>query len=61
MPRDSDSFPALAFDAIERLIIERPMPSLVEMFKPAPDFLAQLVELIALLQQSERFADHLAG
>jgi hypothetical protein len=59
--RGGNSFPTVAFDAIESLIIEGPVLALVELLKSAPDLLAQLIELIALFQQSERFADHFAG
>ena len=55
------SLPSLVFNAFESLVIEGPVSALVELLKPQPDLLAQLIELIALLQQSQRFTDHLAG
>lgn len=59
--RRGDSFPSLPLYAPQSLIIEGPAPSLVELLKSETHLLAQLIELIALLQQSERFTDHLTS
>jgi hypothetical protein len=59
--RGGDSFPTLAFDATNSLIIKGSVLTLIELLKSAPDLLAQLIELIVLFQQPERFADHFAG
>jgi hypothetical protein len=59
--RCGDSLPSLAFNALESWVIEGPVPALVELLKSEPELLAQLMELIALFQEAERFANHLAG
>jgi hypothetical protein len=39
-----------AFDAFHGLVVERLVPSLIELLKPAAHVLAQLVKLVALVQ-----------